>query len=360
MDGTGRPGAPGLRVVVVGATGNVGSSLLPLLARDPGVAEVLGLARRVPPPGWPPTEGDSGRVRFAPVDIGAEGCEPELAAHFAGADAVVHLAWLMRLGPGEEERTWRTNALGSLRVFDAVARAGVPALVYASSVGAYAPGPGDGRPVDEGWPAHGWPGSAYTREKAYVERCLDTFERDHPEVRVVRMRPSFLFKRASAQQQRELFAGPLVRSWMVRRPGLLPVLPFPRGLRLQVCHTEDAAEAYRLAVHGPGRGAFNLAAEPPLDAKLLAGLLGARPLPVPPALPRAALSAGWHLRLVHAAPGLYDALLRLPLLDAGRAGEVLGWRAVRSAPETVAEFLEGLRCGPPGGPRPPADPPAPA
>ena len=40
--------------------------------------------------------------------------------------------------------------LGSTRVFEAVAEAGVPALVYASSVGAYSPRPGR-IPVDERW-----------------------------------------------------------------------------------------------------------------------------------------------------------------------------------------------------------------
>jgi len=56
-----------------------------------------------------------------------------------------------------------------VRVFDAVAAARVPALVYASSVGAYSPGPKD-VPVAESWPTHGWPEASYTREKAYAER----------------------------------------------------------------------------------------------------------------------------------------------------------------------------------------------
>src|SRR5438093_1107326 len=38
---------------------------------------------------------------------------------------------------------WRINVEGRTRVFRAVAEAAVPALVYASSVGAYSPGPKD-------------------------------------------------------------------------------------------------------------------------------------------------------------------------------------------------------------------------
>lgn len=85
------------------------------------------------------------------------------------------------------------SVIGSIRVFEACAAAWVhAALVHASSVGAYSPGPADGRPVDEPWPTHGWPGAAYSREKACPERYLDGYQPSHPEMRVVRIRPAFL------------------------------------------------------------------------------------------------------------------------------------------------------------------------
>ena len=80
------------------------------------------------------------------------------------------------------------NVEGSRRVFIAAAAAGAPALVYASSIGAYAPGPKD-HGVNESWPTTGIPSSFYSRDKAEVERLLDRFEAEHPAVRVVRLRP---------------------------------------------------------------------------------------------------------------------------------------------------------------------------
>jgi len=56
-----------------------------------------------------------------------------------------------------------------------VADAGVPSLVYASSVGAYSRGPKDRR-VDESWPVAGIATCAYSRQKAEVERRLDALE----------------------------------------------------------------------------------------------------------------------------------------------------------------------------------------
>ncbi|MFC6023295.1 NAD-dependent epimerase/dehydratase family protein [Plantactinospora solaniradicis] len=319
----------GLRVVVVGATGNVGTSLIDTLSRDPAVGAIVGVSRRSPRWRAPKTE-------WVAADI----VDADLVELFDGADVVVHLAWLFQ--PTHRPlTTWRANVIGGRRVFDAVARAGVPALVYASSVGAYSPGPKD-RSVDENWPTDGWPIAGYTREKAYLERALDAFEQQHREIRVVRLRPGFIFKHEAASQQRRLFAGPLLPGRLVR-PGLIPVVPDLPGLRFQVLHTADAAEAYRLAALRDVRGAFNIAADPVVDARLLAECLHARTVRMPSGPVRAALAAAWHLHLVPAAPHLLDAVLRLPIMDIGRAGTELGWSPRHSSREAIESFLHGLR-----------------
>ncbi|GAQ60321.1 SDR family oxidoreductase [Streptomyces scabiei] len=326
-------GESGGRVVVTGATGNVGTSLVRLLAEDERVGEIRGLARRVPD--MAPAKTD-----WSAVDLRAE--QTDLVKEFEGASAVVHLAWAFQ-PTHDPASTWRTNVLGGIRVFEAVAAAKVPTLIHASSVGAYSPGPKD-RAVDESWPTHGWPDAAYCREKAYLERALDSFEHEHPGVRVVRMRPAFLFKRESASEQRRVFGGRFLPGPLAR-PELLPFLPDVPGLRVQTLHTDDAARAYVLALHGEARGAFNLAAEPPVDAALLSEVLGSRPVRLPRAAVRSAVAAAWNLRLLPASPHLFDAVLRLPLMDCSKARDELRWRPERTAVEVLEEFLEGLRQG---------------
>ncbi|MEV1008502.1 NAD-dependent epimerase/dehydratase family protein [Streptomyces sp. NPDC049881] len=325
-----------MRVVIVGATGNIGSALVRALAGEPAVTSVLGLARRVPD--W-----QVAKTTWAPVDLrDADTVGDELRAHFEGADAVVHLAWLIQ--PARDPvTTWQANVLGTTRLLDAVAAARVPALIQSSSVAAYAPGPKD-RAVDESWPTHGWPQAAYSREKAYVERLLDAFEYRQPTVRVVRMRPGFVLSRHAAAAQRRLFVGPLLFGPMVR-PELSPVMPDIRGLRFQVVHTSDVAEAFRLGITEPVRGAFNLAAEPVVDAALLGRLFDARPVRLPRPLVRAALAAAWRARLTPASPQLFDAFVRLPVMDRTRAAEVLGWQPRVSAEDTLRELVEALRSG---------------
>jgi UDP-glucose 4-epimerase len=319
-----------MRIVVVGATGNVGTSLLQALADEPAVTSVLGLARRRPEWTAPKTE-------RATADVAGDG---DLVTHFRGADVVVHLAWVFQ-PTHDPVATWRINVGGTVRVLDAVTRAGVPAFVCASSVAAYSPGPKDRR-VDESWPTHGWPTAGYTREKAYVERLLDVFEKDSPDRRVVRLRSAFIFKRESAAQQRRLFAGPLLPARLAR-PGLVPFVPDLPGLRFQAMHSQDAAEAYRLAIVRPVRGAFNLAADPVIDPQRLAELLDARTVPVPVPVARSILAAAWHLHLVPAAPTLFDVMLGLPLLDTGRARTELGWSPRHSSMDALRELLDGLR-----------------
>lgn len=324
---------PTRRIVVTGATGNVGTSVVRLLSEDPEVDSVLGLARRTPE--WSPPKTD-----WAAVDLASD--RTDLVKLFEGATAVVHLAWAFQ--PTHDPAvTWRTNVLGGIRVFEAAATAKVPTLVHASSVGAYSPGPKD-HAVDESWPTHGWPDAAYCREKAYLERTLDTFEGLHPSVRVVRMRPAFLFKRESASEQRRIFGGRFLPGPLAR-PELLPFLPDIPGLRVQALHTDDAARAYQLAIKSDVRGAFNLAAEPPVDAELLGEMFGARPVRLPRTAARSAIAAAWGLHLLPASPHLFDAVLRLPLMDCTRARTELRWHPERTAPEVLEEFLQGLRGG---------------
>jgi UDP-glucose 4-epimerase len=330
-----------MRIVVVGASGNVGTSVLTALSGDPEVESILGIARRRPQLAVPKTE-------WAAADI----AEDELVPHFEGSDAVIHLAWAIQ--PSRDEQTLRRiNVDGSARVFEATARAGVPALVYASSVGAYSEGPKD-RAVDESWPTGGTPTSFYARHKAEVERLLDDFEAGHGDIRVVRLRPGLIFKREAASEIRRYFAGPFLPSRLVRHQ-LIPVVPDVPRLRFQAVHADDVAQAYRLAVKGEARGAFNVAADPVLDPPRLAGLLGARLVRVPPGALRGAAAATWRLRLQPTPPGWIDMALAVPIMDTTRARAELRWNPVVSSADALLELLDGIRSSR-GFPTPPLDP----
>jgi len=320
-----------VRVVVTGASGNVGTSLLEALAGDPAIDSAVGVARRRPQLELPKTE-------WATADV----AESDLVRLFRGADAIVHLAWLIQ--PSRDRNLlWRVNVMGSTRVFRAAAEARVPAVVHASSVGAYSPGPKD-RPVDESWPTNGVATNAYSRQKVEVERRLDRFEREHPEIRLVRLRPALIFKRESATEQRRLLAGPFVPGSLLR-PGLIPFVPEIPGLAFQAVHSYDVGDAYRLAVVQDVQGTFNIAAPPVLDMTSIAHRLHARTFRLPPRAARGLASLAYRARLTPLPPDWLDMGLAAPLLDTKRAREELGWTPRHSGEDAIADLLAGLRDG---------------
>jgi UDP-glucose 4-epimerase len=328
-----------VRVAVTGATGNIGTALVRALLDDPAVTSVVGIARRRP--SW------TADVEWVEADVRHD----DLLPAFTGADVVVHLAWFFQ-PTHDPVTTWAVNAVGSTRVFAAAAEAGVGALVHASSVGGYSPGPADGSPVDESWPTHALPHVAYGREKAYVERALDGFEASHPAVRVVRLRPGFVFQRRAAPEQWRIFGGRLLPRGVLGHR-LVPVVPDLPGLRFPALHAADAAEAFRLAVvRDDARGAYNVAAEPVVDAALLASVLGARQVPMPAWPVRAAVAASWHLRLQPTSPHLVDLVLAVPVMDTARIRTELGWEPRHTAVEALEALVEGMREGR-GAPTPP-------
>jgi UDP-glucose 4-epimerase len=317
-----------MRIVVTGATGNVGTSVLRALAEDTQVDEIVGLARRKPDLTMPKTT-------FVAADV----AEDDLTPHFKGADVVIHLAWLIQPSR-DREKTRRVNVEGSRRVFEATVRAGVGSLVYASSVGAYSPGPKD-RSVDETWPTEGVQTSFYSSDKADVERILNGFDNV---LRVVRLRPGLIFKGEAGAGIRRLFAGPLLPNPLLRK-AFIPVVPDIAGLRFQAVHSHDIAQAYRLAALGDVRGAFNVASDPVLDPSELARLLGARTVPMSPRLVRLFTDVTWRARLQPTPPGWLDMALSVPIMDISRAHDVLGWQPSQTAGDALLELIDGMRRG---------------
>src|ERR1700754_3067446 len=110
-----------MRVVVTGATGNVGTSVGRALGQDARVDEIVGIARRRP--AW-----EAPKTRWIQADVARDPLD------FAGADAVIHLAWLIQ--PSRDEKELRAvNVEGSRGVFGAALAAGGGALGPASAGG---------------------------------------------------------------------------------------------------------------------------------------------------------------------------------------------------------------------------------
>ncbi len=322
-----------MRIVITGATGNLGTALIRALqAHDPDV-EIVGIARRPPE--------DTGGVEWRSLDLTAPGADVALAEAMSGADAVVHLAWAIQ-PVREHKRLHKINVGGTAALLRAAAVARIPQLVYASSIAVYAPEAG---PVDENGPTTGMPESAYSQQKVEAEGLVADFVRANPDVAVAILRPTLVVQREAAMEIAELFLGSRRGMRILGKlRGRLPLIPLPVGLCFQIVHADDVADATIRVLEKKARGPFNLAAEP-LDTRELAGLLGARPVPVPRRVARAVVGVAYRARLVPSSPGWFDMLVEGPVADTSRARYELGWTPRHSSHDSAEELLESSAAG---------------
>jgi nucleoside-diphosphate-sugar epimerase len=321
-----------VRIVITGASGNLGTALLRRLAED-GSHELVGVCRR-PPAAAPPYDG----VEWHPLDLADVDALGRLIPVLTGADAVVHLAWGFQ--PSRDvEYLRRLDVGGSSAVLEAARTCGVAHLVHLSSLGAYSPR-ADDVPVDESWPTEGIGTLAYSIHKVAVERAIDRHELDHPDAPMVtRIRPGVVMQRAAGSALLR-YAVPAVLPAAVLKH--VPVLPLDRSLTFQCVHADDVADALVRVLERRAGGAFNLVADPPITRDDIASALGARPVHLDRRVIRAAVAAGWRSRLQSLDPGWIDLAFAVPLMDAGRALRELDWRPRVDARDALAEALAGM------------------
>ena len=329
----------GLTVAVTGPTGEVGTSFVDAMEREPGIERILGMARRPFDPaarGWRKTEYRRGDV----LD------RPAVDDLVADADVVVHLAFLIL---GSHAETGRVNLAGARNVFEATEAAARPGrLVYTSSLAAYGYHADNPVPLTEDVPPRGSAEHYYSRQKAESEALLREVT-DGTGLEVYVLRPCIVAgpnATVLAESMPWNMAGGLV-SGAVRAAGRLssllrPLLPDP-GVPLQLVHPADVAAAGTAAVLGKGSpGAYNLAGEGVVSLSDVARALGGRGVPVPRAVATAA-SAVLARSPVSPATAEWVHVVRVPLLmDTSRAGRELGWTPAYTSAQALAAMADAV------------------
>jgi len=319
-----------MRIVVTGASGNLGTALLRRLSG--GEHSLVGISHRRPPAVAP-----YAAAQWVVADLGRDRAREELVPVFRGADAVVHLAWLIQPSH-DREALRRTNQDGTRAVAEAARTAGVPHLVHLSSIGTYAAAPG--RTVDESWDNTGIPTSSYSVDKAACEAILDGFAAD---LSVARVRPTLVLQEDAAGEISRYFIGRLLPVSVLGSP-VLRVGPWPDALAVQFAHADDVAAALELIIRSGASGAFNVASDPPVDRAVFRGLFGGAGPSLPKPALRAAADLSWRLHLQPTDAGWIDLAFDLPLINTDRI-RGLGWAPSRPGPEVLRDFLAALRNG---------------
>lgn len=310
-----------MNVLVTGASGFVGTALLPALT-ERGHA-VRAAARAAPP--------ETGAVA-----VGNIGPETDWRAALAGCDAVVHLAarvHVMRDGEADPLAAYRhVNTAGTIRLAEQAAAAGVRTFVFMSTakvLGEASP-PGSTF-TDASLPA---PTDPYAVSKAEAEGGLAAIG-VRTGMRVVTLRPPLVYGPGVGANFLRLMDAVVKGAW-------LP-LGAVRNRRSLVYVGNLAAAVTAVLERGDAHGAYLVADGDPLSSpdlvRRIADALGrpARLLPVPAAVLRAAGT------LLGKSAEVDRLLSDFALAPTGLAA--LGWRPPFTAAQGLAETAAWFRDG---------------
>ena len=310
-----------LTVAITGPTGTFGFGVVPLLQAEPSVERIIGIARRPFDPaehGWSKLEYRRGDVRD----------EDALQAAFAGADVVIHLAFMIT-GTAGSQTIREINIDGTLNAFRAARDAGAERFVYASSVAAYGFHRDNPIGIDEEWPVRPARRLFYAREKAELELSLEREASSGDGLALYVLRPSIVLgpHAVGGKAIAGAGAGRAMLDLIGKSPLPLPVLA-PR-MPLQFVHETDVGQALLRCALGKGpAGAYNIAGDGVLTGADVARELGLAPVPLPGRIVQVSARAAAALPKWGLPPALdwVEALSHPAIMDTSKAKQQLGWR----------------------------------
>lgn len=308
----------GVRVLVTGGAGFLGSHVAAALRAHPGVGHVVAGDVRRPERPLPDVEYDHCDVTEP------AGLAPLLERH--AIDVVVHLAAIVN--PGRDHaREYLVDVDGTRHVLEACLMAGVRRIVVSSSGAAYGYHPDNPEWLSESDPVRGNDEFAYSKHKRLVEQMLAGYRLAHPELEQVVFRIGTILGPTVRNQITALWDG----------PRLLAISgsdsPFV------FAWVDDVAAAMaRAATDGPP-GIYNVAGDGRLTVHEIAARLGKRTLTVPPWALAAALRVGRALRLTVHGPEQAGFLRYRPVLANTRLKEEFGFTPSHTSAEAFEAYL---------------------
>ncbi len=311
----------GLNVAVTGATGDLGSLLLPRLEADERIGRILAIDVAKPKAHGP-------KVDYRRVDLTQHSADVHLAQALIDAkiDVLLHLAFVYgRVHSAAFAH--ELEVIGSMHVLSAVRRASVGRLVIPSMTALYGARPQNPALLTEDAPLLGCPGSRFINDKVEVEHQFAAFRRAHADIDVLVLRFAPI-------------VGPNVDNPVTRwlRTRVVPTL-LGFDPPWQVIHENDAIAALHHAVFSGSSGAYNVVGPGLLSLSGLVRRSGGAPVPLPGPLARAAVRLLEATGVVAAVPvPLFDYLHFGWVADDRRSRERLGFVPRHHATDAAASL----------------------
>ncbi len=323
-----------LRVAVTGSSGYLAQRLMSRLAADADCEFILGLDIRRREFVLPCA------AEFLRFDLTAPA---ELLTEFwtrRRINAGVHLAW--QFDPLHNQRRQReVDIQGSLNFLRAAAAADLKRVVYCGSTTAYV---NPQNPAQEPWlneetKPSGTPHYLYSAHKAEIDRVVQGFQEEHPEIRVTLLRGAIVLGPNTRNIASKMLDWPGRRfPWVFRVRGADP--PF------QFLSERDMGEILMRAVKSEAGGVFNCAGDGTIRFSEVVRAAGKQPCAVPAWILYPLTGLLWKLRLSPFPAGMLD-LIRYPWVgDTSRLKNTYGFTPHRTTRQALEDFLEARKADP--------------
>lgn len=308
-------------VLVTGAAGFIGRSLIAELARSNVNSEIIALDmrevlahERLP------------NVTYLIGDVR----DPALRDVFQvrRPQTVVHLASVVAVG-GNPQRDWEIDVLGTKNVLQSSLDSGVEHLIVTSSGSAYGYHADNPVPLRETDPLRGNADFPYARNKREVEEMLIEWHDLYPHLEQTVFRPCTVLGPTTNNQITAIFERPVVMGVSGT------ATPF------SLIADSDVVEALVQAVRQPKPGTYNLAGDGTLSLREIAELNRKPYIAIPPALLKSVLWLLHLLRVTRLGPGHAKFIQYRPVLSNDKLKAEFGFTPQYDAREVFERYRDG-------------------
>lgn len=312
-------------IVILGATGVIGSRTLQYLEASKQFAKIVVVDQRKP-------DFNLKRAKFYKFDLTAPTADADLAEILKteNCDTLIHTA--LPVSPVKNmDYAHELIAIGSYYIFNACHAAKVRKVVISTTTDVYGAFPTNPNYLTENMSLKGHLQDKTLADRIDAEKQAMLFQKKNPESVVT------IFRHCT-------ILGPGIDSYKTRylkRPVVLTMLGYDP--LIQFVHIDDVMQAFQKLIHEDHRGVFNFAGDGVLSLSRIIELSGAVGLPMPPRVFKNVVQFLWNLDVSPAPASLANFLRYICVADNQKFKKQVGFSPKYNTKAALLDFIKSNR-----------------